>query len=205
MDYPMVIIVGGAPLSGKTTMAHRLATRLGYACIAVDDAIQAVRAVTTAETHPDFHVMHGWDHRDYYAQRSVAGLVEDGMRQHRATWPVVEELVRVHALYRGPAVIEGWGILPEFVSQCPYPSVAALWLVVDEKTIETRLRGSGEFLSGASQPEKMISGFLGRSLWLDRTIREQARRLGMLVLPVPQGATAEDLATAALELLAHRT
>jgi len=42
-----VIVMGGAPFAGKTTLAKRLAVHRGYALVTIDDLGTAVRAVTT--------------------------------------------------------------------------------------------------------------------------------------------------------------
>jgi adenylate kinase family enzyme len=54
-----VIVIGGAPFSGKTTLAKRLAAQRGYALVAIDDLGTAVRAVTTPLSHPALHPMAG--------------------------------------------------------------------------------------------------------------------------------------------------
>jgi 2-phosphoglycerate kinase len=61
-----VIVIGGTPFAGKTTLAKRLAAQRGYALVAIDDLGTAVRAVTTAQSHPALHPMAGWDYRAYY-------------------------------------------------------------------------------------------------------------------------------------------
>jgi 2-phosphoglycerate kinase len=52
MSYPRVILIGGAPMTGKTTVAHMLAATLGYGCLATDDLGEAIRAVTTKDSIP---------------------------------------------------------------------------------------------------------------------------------------------------------
>jgi hypothetical protein len=49
-----VILIGGAPFSGKTTLAKRLAVQRGYALVAIDDLGTALRAVTTPQSHTAF-------------------------------------------------------------------------------------------------------------------------------------------------------
>jgi len=63
MNYPRVMLIGGAPMSGKTTVAHRLAATLGYGCLSTDDLGEAMRAVTTKDSHPHLHPMDGYDYR----------------------------------------------------------------------------------------------------------------------------------------------
>jgi len=56
--------LGGAPRSGKSPAARRLAERLGYDTVCIDDLVAVVRAVTTVASHPKIHAMTGIDHRE---------------------------------------------------------------------------------------------------------------------------------------------
>jgi 2-phosphoglycerate kinase len=79
-----VILIGGAPFSGKTTLAKRLAAQRGYALIAIDDLGTAVRAVTTPQSHLALHPMSGWDYRAYYAEYTPPMLIEHRRQEHQA-------------------------------------------------------------------------------------------------------------------------
>jgi hypothetical protein len=103
MSYPRVILISGAPMSGKTTVAHRLAAILGYGCLSTDDLGEAIRAVTTKDSHPHLHPMEGYDYREYYVTRSPDALIADVSREHRALWPAVERVIRTHATWGGAA------------------------------------------------------------------------------------------------------
>lgn len=201
MAYPKVILIGGAPLSGKTSLARKLAGKLEYCCISTDDAVQAVRAVTTPETHPGFHVMAGQDYREYYLNRSLDDLISDAQQQHQTTWPAIEELIRVHAMWSAPAIIEGWGLQPEQVARLDFPMVQSLWLVVDETALECRIRQAKDFLQGASDVERLIRQFLGRAIWFNRNIRQTATELGMPILQLPAEATLNEVTTLAMSAL----
>ena len=113
---PRVLLLGGAPLSGKSGIADTIARRHGMAHISTDDLSTAIRAMTSAETHPALH------HRDvdgsfraYYASHTPRFLMQDASSFHRAAWPAIEAVARAHAAWDRPALIEGWGILPELV------------------------------------------------------------------------------------------
>ena len=43
-DVPRALLLGGAPRSGKSSAARRLAERLGYDTVCIDDLVAAVRA-----------------------------------------------------------------------------------------------------------------------------------------------------------------
>jgi 2-phosphoglycerate kinase len=79
-----VIVIGGAPFSGKTTLAKRLAVRRGYALVAIDDLGTALRALTTAQSHPALHPMVGWEYRADYIAPTPATLIRHSMRAHEA-------------------------------------------------------------------------------------------------------------------------
>jgi 2-phosphoglycerate kinase len=79
-----VIVIGGAPFSGKTMLAKRLAAQRGYALVAIDDLGTAVRAVTTPKSHPALHPMAGWDYRAYYVAHPLPTLIDHSMQEHQA-------------------------------------------------------------------------------------------------------------------------
>ena len=201
VEIAKVILIGGAPMSGKTCLARKLAAEPEYCCFSTDDAVQAVRSVTTPGSHPGFHVMKGEDYREYYINRSLDELIADAERQHQASWPAIEELIRIHATWGEPAIIEGWGLQPELVSRLDIPSVQSLWLVVEEVVLERRIRNANSFHKGASNREKLIKQFLARAIWFNRHIKDKCSALGIPALHPSVDATVEDIAKMALEAL----
>ena len=201
MESAKVILIGGAPMSGKTCLARKLAAKIEYCCVSTDDAVQAVRSVTTPESHPGFHIMAGLDYKEYYINHSIDELIADGKQQHKASWPALEKLIRIHATWGEPAIIEGWGLLPEPVSQLGIPSVQSLWLVVEELVLEKRIRNAKSFLEGASNRENLIKQFLARAIWFNRHIKEQCSALEIPVLQPSAEATVEDITRMAMDTL----
>jgi len=94
-------------MSGKTTVAYRLAAILGYGCLSTDDLGEAIRAVTTKDSHPHLHPMDGYDYREYYGTRSPDALIADVSLEHRALWPAVERVIRKHATWAHQALLKG--------------------------------------------------------------------------------------------------
>jgi 2-phosphoglycerate kinase len=149
MRYPRVILIGGAPMSGKTTVAHMLAATLGYGCLSTDDLGAAIRAVTSKDSHPHLHPMDGYDYREYYVARSPAELIADAGLERRALWPAVQSVISAHCEWGAPIVIEGWSLWPEWVIQLRSPSVRSLWFVAHEPTLQERMINAVEFYRGA--------------------------------------------------------
>jgi 2-phosphoglycerate kinase len=201
MKYPKVILVGGAPMSGKTSLARKLAAKLEYSCCSTDDLAQAVRDVTNPTTHPGFHVMGDEDYREYYINRSLEQLILDAQYQHQSTWPAIEAVIRNHAAWGTPVIIEGWGLLPEPVAKLNLPGVQSLFLIVNEAVLEKRIRGEKEFFRGASDEEKLIRQFLLRSCWFNQFLRESAAKWNLPILEQTDTTTLDEMAQQAMAVL----
>jgi 2-phosphoglycerate kinase len=188
-------------MSGKTTLACKLAVYLEHCCLSTDDVGTAIRAVSTPLTHPGLHVMQGEDYRDYYVNRSLDELLADAERQHEAVWPAVEQIIRAHATWGAPAIIEGWDLQPQRVAQLNLPGIQSLWLAVDEADVERRVRRDTDFLKGAADVEKLIRHFVDRSIKADRQIRHGARVLKMPILELAGGISIDESVRGAMAVL----
>ncbi len=205
-DLPRVILVGGAPLSGKTSLAHAIARQLDVAHVSTDDLSVAIRAVTTAETHPALHDL-GVDgpFRDYYRCHAPERLLEDAMAFHRAARPAVEAVVSAYANRDRPALIEGWSILPELVADLEPENVGAVFLVPEEEVFESRCRANSGFYEGAADEDGLIESFSRRSIVFGRMLEATARDLELPIVRPTLRTTMEETMDRALALLAHST
>jgi len=201
MHYPRVILIGGAPMAGKTTVAYRLAARLGYGCLSTDDLGEAMRAVTTKDSHPHLHPMEGYDYREYYVTRSPAALIADISLEHRALWPAVQRVIRKHATWGAPIVMEGWSLWPEWVAQLRLPSMQSLWFVAQEETLHERMVQAVEFYRGASDEEAMIWHYLARSFWYNARLKEVVNKCALTSIELPLRAPVHAIVAMCLEQL----
>jgi len=201
MSYPRVILIGGAPMSGKTTVARMLATKLCYGCISTDDLGEAIRAVTTKDSHPHLHPMDGYDYREYYVTRSVEALITDISLEHRAMWPAVQSVIRKHATWGEPTVMEGWSLWPEEVAELRLPNVGSLWFVAQEQTLRERLVKTVEFYRGASDEEAMIDHYLARSFWYNAQLKEAVKKSGLTSIELPPQEPVQKIVEMCLEQL----
>lgn len=70
-----VIFIGGAPLSGKTTVARDLVRLLDVPEIQTDIIAETARAMTSLESHPDLHAYSHDDYEQYYVSHSPEKLL----------------------------------------------------------------------------------------------------------------------------------
>lgn len=193
MATAQVILIGGAPLVGKSTLARLLAAQLAYGCLSTDDLGQAIGAVTTAQSYPAFHEMDGIDYREYYVTHSVEALIADAERRHTALWPAIAQVITAHATWGDPLVIEGWALYPARVAALGLPNVVSHWLIADDAVFESRIRAAADFYRGASDEEAMLRHFTARSRWYNARIRAEALALQMPVVQVTAETSVAEL------------
>ena len=196
-----VIVIGGAPFSGKTTLATRLAAQRGYALVAIDDLGTAVRALTTAQSHPALHPMTGWDYRAYYIEHTPATLIHHSMREHEALWPAIVAVIDAHLQWAGPMILEGWQLDPTRVASLTHSQLRACWLLVDGAVLEARLRADTAFYHGCADVERLIRHYLARSRWVNDRVRQAAGHETGVVLEVGPGETVDAIMTRCMQRL----
>jgi 2-phosphoglycerate kinase len=184
-----VILIGGSPASGKSTVARALADRLGFSVIATDDIGAAARGATGPALAPDLFLMQTKDYREYYISCRVEELLEHAKRSHRALWPAIESVIHEHAAWGSSMIVEDWALLPDLVANLNLGRVAAAWIVVPDKVLESRVRANATFYSGASNTELMIERFTQRSVEFGRWLRSEASALRLPVVKLTGGET----------------
>jgi len=179
---PKVILIGGCPGAGKTTLGQAVAARLNYASLTIDDLLHAAMAITTPESHPGLHVMNKPNFTAYFTDTAVEQLIADANFQHEAIWPAVERTIRNHATWGRPIVIDGWHLRPEWTQSLGLDAVTAHWIVIDPDVLEARERANEGFVSKSNNPRQMLNRFLARSRWHNELIESEARSVGDQVL-----------------------
>jgi len=201
LEYPKLILIGGAPCIGKTTVSRLVASRLNYACLSTDDLLKAITSVTTPKTHPSFHFMAGWTTQEYYVHHTADELIFHTLERFKTFRSAIEGVIKSHIAREIPIVIEGWGLWPEEIKNLNLSNVGMVWLVADEALLEQRTRNITPLYKGASDEEKMIQNYVGRSIWYNSQTIEAVARLGIQSIKVSEKLSAEDLSDALLNVL----
>ncbi|MDJ0954758.1 MAG: hypothetical protein QNJ81_13865 [Acidimicrobiia bacterium] len=203
MAVPDVILIGGPPGAGKTTLGRALGARLGYGSTTVDDLSIAARWFSTPESHPSLHVMESGGHTTYFTDSSVERLVSDAEALSEEMWPAIERIIRSHLTLKGPVVLDWWLFSPKVVATLG-DQVGSIWLWVEPTELERREQElAPPFVEGSADPERMMANFMARSLWRNDLVRAEAGTHGLPVLIQDGSKDVEVLVDEALGLLGY--
>jgi 2-phosphoglycerate kinase len=181
-QQPVVFLIGGTPGAGKSTLANALASRLGLLSLSIDDLVTAAVAITTPESHPGLHSMRHKPYAEYFTNSTVERLKEDATARHEATWPMVAAVIKKHARWGPSIVIDGWHMRPQWVAELNLDNVRSAWIVAAPDVLREREQQNTDFWQVSPEPERMYHNFLGRSLWYNTLIEEQAQQYKMTIL-----------------------
>jgi hypothetical protein len=194
MTIPRVVLIGGAPYVGKSTVARCIAARYEYGCIATDDIAKAVRTVYSALTRNSSDPMAGWDWRDYFATTPVDVLLEHDAASRGRIWPAIDRIVRAHSTWDDPLVMEGYALWPEQVIAAGFTATGAVWLTCDDLLLESRIRSNPDFYRGAADEEALIGNFKRRSSRYNELMLKSAAGCSATVITVLPGQSVKVIA-----------
>lgn len=151
---PLVVILGGAPGVGKSTVSTRLAVRLGITRIVTTDTIREVlRTVIPPSVLPELHVS------TYEAAGAGAAGPDVYLRQARVVGAAVAAVARRLIAERRSAIVEGVHLLPGELATAlaevtPTPYLVELMLTLDDAAAHRAhlaARASGEPARGGQR------------------------------------------------------
>lgn len=130
-----VVLVGGSPGAGKSTLGRAVASRLGYDSLTVDDLLVTAQVLTTEESQSEFHQVSRLGHVRYFTDGPKEKLVSDSLTQEAAMWPVLERVISSRISKQSPQVIDWWLLRPRTVAALDPGQVASVWVHIDPEAL----------------------------------------------------------------------
>ena len=190
-----VILIGGSPMVGKSTVAALVASNLMFPCVSTDDIGEALQTVS------DINPMGSRDYLDYYAQSDTQRLIDDMIEYHQKLEPAIARLIDIHSDWGNPLIMEGWALYPEPVGRINNEHVFSVWLIAEDGLLRKRMAMKKSFWQDAREPEKVIENYLYRSEWHNRKLLEQCKTEKQRYIVIGEDSTAEGIVKVILEMI----
>lgn len=162
----MIYLIGGSPRCGKTTIARRLAEKLGTAWISAD----AIESVVAAYTRPAdiarlfpkgvIRKQTRMSNDIMYAKHSTDKITAAYIKQSKTSWTAMDVLVKCALQEEHDLIIEGHQIHPQFISKMvkKYKKVKGIIIVRTnlKKIVTGALKGQAKndwFIKKTKNPE----------------------------------------------------
>ncbi|MFD3793671.1 AAA family ATPase [Streptomyces californicus] len=194
-----VVLIGGTSNTGKSTVAGRLAERLGFEHRSTDGlARHPGRPWRTPEHEVPPHVA------EHYATSAPDELLASVLAHYERLWPRIEGLITDRARPGAAGlVLEGSALLPERIARLTVPRTAAVWLTADDAVLRDRVRTAGRYARASEEERLLMDRFLARTHRFQTRTVEAVESLGLARLDVGGGRTVEELADAVMATAAR--
>lgn len=187
--------IGGGSISGKSTIARRLAAQHGLRLYATDDVMSDHATRSTPEDSPYLARFMAIDMDERWVKRSPETMLETfHWFRGEGFVMIVEDLL---GLPKEPCVIaEGFRLLPHLVHPLLALPSRAVWLLA---TPEFRLaapatRSSWAFLQRTSDPQRALRNLLERDRMFTDRLRAETKRLNLRAIELATTMTEDELA-----------
>jgi 2-phosphoglycerate kinase len=186
------IFFGGAPCSGKSTLAERLSRDLGMPYYKCDDHFMRHMDEAAAAGLPYATKVKSVTH-EYIFMRSDSENVDFGMNAHGEEF---EYILKDIMQYDQPVVAEGVSLLPAQVAAVDIPKENAFYLVPTEDFHREKYKErtwAWDRLEETSDPEQAYENWMRRDAIMARLIYEEAIARGFHAWQVDHSTVFEDL------------
>lgn len=112
-----IILIGGMPTAGKSTIALTLSKHLGLPWISTDQIGTVMRAVASRASHHDLFTWHDRDDFQYLDEQTASEIADGEFAKGEAVWPGVRKLIDEDHTWADGFIIEGDDVLPHLVAR----------------------------------------------------------------------------------------
>ncbi|MBL7142330.1 MAG: hypothetical protein ISS83_01510 [Candidatus Pacebacteria bacterium] len=167
-----IILIGGAPRTGKTFLAKELSKKLGIPWISTDTIREFMREVADKKKYPNlFHFLERKP-EIYLPSHTPEQIVKDQNKESVDVWKGVKSFIKSDYNWES-YIIEGVAILPNLVSKdfSRNKSIKAIFVLNDnKKELENRIFKFGLWDDAGKYPDRLkpkeLEWVIQFNLWL---------------------------------------
>ncbi|HEY4201719.1 MAG TPA: hypothetical protein VGM83_14295 [Devosiaceae bacterium] len=170
-----VLLIFGTCVVGKSTLAERFATALGWQVASTDKMGRHPGRPWPEVREPV---------AEYYAKLSDETINWFLRVHHENIWPHIRHRIIQASSGGEGAVFEGSALRPEFIAEMDHPDLMAIGLYAEETFLRERIRLVSGYAQWDTGRQSLIDKFITRSLLQNAEIVQTANQLGLKLLDV---------------------
>lgn len=134
MKDKQIILIGGAPTTGKSTVAKALAKQLDLPWLSTDQIRDTMRVLADKDKYPNLF-NGGLDAETFLTSFTASEIVDKEMKQSEAAWLGIKAFIDEDYTWLNGFIIEGVNILPHLVARdfSDHSNVRAVFLIDRDK------------------------------------------------------------------------
>ncbi len=116
MENKKIILIGGSPTVGKTTLAKQLSKKLEIPWISTDSIREMMKDIVKEENYPHLFGVEKYNAEDFLSKFSIKEIVEFQNKESEDVWKGVKSFIENDYIWHS-FIVEGVAILPHLVSR----------------------------------------------------------------------------------------
>lgn len=125
-----IILIGGAPTVGKSSLAQALSTELGLPWVSTDQIREVMRSVASKKDYPGLFCFSGYTPETFLTKYTPRQTSDTEYRQCKEIWHGVKAFIDIDYTWPDGFIVEGIGILPHLVKRDfgKQPNIKAIFI-----------------------------------------------------------------------------
>jgi 2-phosphoglycerate kinase len=182
-----IILIGGMPTAGKSTIAEGVAKHFNLPWISTDQIRTIMKSVADRTVYPELFNAADYSAEEFLNKFSAQEIANMEFRQGSEAWIGIRELIDNDWTWRNGVVIEGVNILPTDVKEAygANPDVTAVFLSDnDRKRVAQVVYNRGLFDDANKYSDSVKEKEVEWALLLDTMLKSEAVKAGYPVVSI---------------------
>jgi 2-phosphoglycerate kinase len=189
-----IILIGGMPTVGKSTIANKLSEHFGLPWISSDQIREIMKSAIGPVVDSPLNGSVDMSAEDYFEKYTPQQIAQMEYEQSVATWPGIRFMINNDWTWRDGLILEGVNVLPKFVAeeQSRHSNIQAIFLT-DNNIDRTKdvIFTRGLFDKADSYPDAAKEQELEWVKLFDEMIKREANEYHQPILEIEKSE--EDL------------
>jgi 2-phosphoglycerate kinase len=185
----IVILIGGAPTVGKSTMAQLLSHRLSLPWISTDQIREVMQTVADEAQHPKLFNAGHTEAETFLNAYMPEQIADMELEQGEAVWAGVIKFIENDYTWKDGFIMEGVGILPKLVATIQDNDVKSIFLIDrNEERMKNVIYARGLWGDADTYPDYLKEKEVHWATLFSHKLEKEARRYGLSVVEVEKNS-----------------